>query len=246
MQLHGIAGPELAAALKAQNICRGPLKCRLQHSGETIALVPQDNISAIDSLDRYCLQNPTVPVRVSTPGHRPQFESMVKHRIEGESIMVSNTVHFCLQASLINGVERVAGEGYVKSGMMTTELPALLNFAEASQWLRQNSGAVSLVPIKRELLGTEEISWAAKQTSGVFLMRLRARNFDHVICIDADKQQILDAVEPCPLKLSEEAIRSCACKESTNLRVMELRRVHYLGSFVSGRKRKRKSQNQSA
>lgn len=55
----------------------------------------------------------------------------------------------------------------------------------------------------------DKIGWLLEESDEGFLVRLRRKNVDHLVCVSSKLRQILDAVEQYPLKMSEESLKCC-------------------------------------
>ncbi|KAI0566322.1 hypothetical protein FGB62_10g112 [Gracilaria domingensis] len=180
----------------------------------------------MDALDKYYIEHPMVPVRVSSSGAREESEHCKPYLLSDQRMLVCKTNEVCLHASLANAVAFAVNEEYAESQLLQGCLPGIISFRTAAQYV--NTHVKRVVP-KRVQMSREEshdkLQWMVRQTEGVFPLRLRAKNIDHVVCFDMSRMPVHDSVKQYSMLLYVGALGCSVGDPKTFERVVEVRRV---------------------
>lgn len=178
-------------------------------------------------LDNYCLNHVDEPVFIYTLGNRRTSSTSRKY-LKYDCLLFahSSSNGHCLRVSLANAIQRLGGdhdgERLLRMGPVYKE-----SLAAGADWLNRNMGRYR----GRAVHQPDAISWLLDQTAGVFLVRLRGKDNEHgvsnehVICIDADKGEIIDCVERYAMIFSRESIECCVGDGFVLESVAEVRRI---------------------
>lgn len=74
---------------------------------------------------------------------------MPVHYIVSETMMVCNTKKFCLDASVLNGVDQPVSYQYIKYALLSSDVPAYMDQNDAAKLAHQSANALALVNLRR-------------------------------------------------------------------------------------------------
>lgn len=184
---------------------------------------------AIDSLDEFCVPNAFVLVCMSSSGAQEPTSTTNPLKLKNNRMVICNTGMLCLQASLTNAILILLDENYASNMLLEGPLPPRILFAGAARWVNAHAKRVILNPARlgSAVQGANCECFVAKK-SGILLLSVFTRNFDHFVCVDGARRMILDWVEQFPLLLGVESLKCCVGCAYDFKRVLEMERVDEL------------------